>query len=66
MGKASPMTGSGFHNGLLDAEALASAIAAHDPTPAALRAYQDARLSGAGALVLSGQAWGRSFVGSHA
>jgi 2-polyprenyl-6-methoxyphenol hydroxylase-like FAD-dependent oxidoreductase len=62
---ASPMTGSGFHNALLDAEALASAIAAHGPTPAALHAYQDARLEDARALVLSGQTWGRSYVRSQ-
>jgi 2-polyprenyl-6-methoxyphenol hydroxylase-like FAD-dependent oxidoreductase len=62
---ASPMTGSGFHNALLDAEALAGAIASHGPTPAALHAYQGARLSGARALVLSGQAWGQSYLRSQ-
>ncbi len=57
-----PMTGSGFSESLYDAEALAEAITDHGTTPAALQAYENARLRSARSLVQSGQGFSRSFA----
>jgi 2-polyprenyl-6-methoxyphenol hydroxylase-like FAD-dependent oxidoreductase len=63
---ASPMTGAGFHNALLDVAALAAGLgdgAAAD-VPAALRRYETERLGPARRLVESGMSWGRSYLSS--
>jgi 2-polyprenyl-6-methoxyphenol hydroxylase-like FAD-dependent oxidoreductase len=59
---ASPMTGAGFHNALVDAQALADLVARHGPTPAALVAYEKLRLGPSRSLVLGGRAWGQSYL----
>jgi 2-polyprenyl-6-methoxyphenol hydroxylase-like FAD-dependent oxidoreductase len=60
---ATPMTGAGFHNALLDVEVLATVLAGEGGTdgPAALRRYEERRLPQARRLVQSGMAWSRSF-----
>lgn len=57
---ASPMTGAGFENALLDVAALAGTRPTTD-IPAALRHYEQDRLPRVRGLVSSGMAWGRSF-----
>ncbi len=63
---ASPMTGAGFQNALLDVEALVTAlrsVTAPD-VPAGLDRYERERLSHAQRLVSSGMSWGRSYLRS--
>jgi 2-polyprenyl-6-methoxyphenol hydroxylase-like FAD-dependent oxidoreductase len=63
---ASPMTGAGFQNALLDVEALAAALSngTAPDVPAGLRRYEGERLSHAQRLVSSGMSWGRSYLRS--
>lgn len=56
--QASPITGAGARMGFEDALALAAALAAHADVPAALAAYEAARLEAARAVVANGQAAG--------
>jgi 2-polyprenyl-6-methoxyphenol hydroxylase-like FAD-dependent oxidoreductase len=61
---ASPMTGAGFENALLDVAALArdlASVTAGD-VPAALERYERERLARVRGLVSSGMAWGRSYL----
>jgi len=61
---ASPMTGAGFENALLDVAALAAALdggRAAD-TSRALDHYERQRLLAVRRLVSSGMAWGRSWL----
>jgi 5-methylphenazine-1-carboxylate 1-monooxygenase len=48
-----PIGSNGASQGILDADALAAALAAHDDPLAALRAYEAARLPATGAIVLA-------------
>jgi 2-polyprenyl-6-methoxyphenol hydroxylase-like FAD-dependent oxidoreductase len=59
---ASPMTGAGFENALLDAEALAAALrsATAPDAPDSLDSYERERPPQAQRLVSSGMSWGRS------
>lgn len=57
-----PMTGSGFSESLLDAEALAAALSGSDDLAAALTEYEAMRLRSARSLVQSGQGFSRSFA----
>jgi 2-polyprenyl-6-methoxyphenol hydroxylase-like FAD-dependent oxidoreductase len=59
----SPVTGAGFHNGLLDIEALIAAlhVAPDVDVVAALQAYDHQRLPLARALVSQSQAWSSAF-----
>jgi 2-polyprenyl-6-methoxyphenol hydroxylase-like FAD-dependent oxidoreductase len=61
---ASPMTGAGFVNALLDVDALAAALdgVTASGVPAALARYQRDRLEPARRLVSSGAVWGRSYL----
>jgi 2-polyprenyl-6-methoxyphenol hydroxylase-like FAD-dependent oxidoreductase len=61
---ASPMTGAGFENALLDVAALASALHGMSGAdlPAALGRYEQERLPPVRALVSSGMSWGRSYL----
>jgi 2-polyprenyl-6-methoxyphenol hydroxylase-like FAD-dependent oxidoreductase len=60
---ASPMTGAGFENALLDVAALAAAVASGGAAaPRALDRYEAERLPAARRLVSSGMAWGRSWL----
>jgi 2-polyprenyl-6-methoxyphenol hydroxylase-like FAD-dependent oxidoreductase len=61
---ATPMTGAGFENALLDVAALAADLrgAPGPDVPAALGRYQQERLPRAQALVSSGMSWGRSYL----
>ncbi len=61
---ASPMTGAGFQNALLDVAALAGSLGHPSGTdvPAALNRYEQERLPLARHLVSSGMAWGRSYL----
>jgi 2-polyprenyl-6-methoxyphenol hydroxylase-like FAD-dependent oxidoreductase len=61
---ASPMTGAGFENALLDVAALADAVDSGSAAdvPRALDRYQRERLSPVRRLVSSGMAWGRSWL----
>jgi 2-polyprenyl-6-methoxyphenol hydroxylase-like FAD-dependent oxidoreductase len=61
---ASPMTGAGFENALLDVAALADALrgASAAGVPAALGRYESERLPRVRQLVSSGMSWGRSFL----
>jgi 2-polyprenyl-6-methoxyphenol hydroxylase-like FAD-dependent oxidoreductase len=61
---ASPMTGAGFENALLDVAALARDLgsAAAGEVPAALERYERERLARVRGLVSSGMAWGRSYL----
>ena len=61
---ASPMTGAGFQNALLDVAALAAGLRGRPgaSVPAALRRYEYQRLPLARQLVSSGMSWGRSYL----
>jgi 2-polyprenyl-6-methoxyphenol hydroxylase-like FAD-dependent oxidoreductase len=61
---ASPMTGAGFENALLDVAALADDLggASGADVPAALEHYEQQRLARVRALVSSGMSWGRSYL----
>lgn len=61
---ASPMTGAGFQNALLDVAALAAGLrgAPGADVPAALGRYERERLPPARELVSSGMSWGRSYL----
>ncbi len=61
---ASPMTGAGFENALLDVAALAGGLrgASGADVPAALGRYERERLRAVRGLVSSGMAWGRSYL----
>jgi 2-polyprenyl-6-methoxyphenol hydroxylase-like FAD-dependent oxidoreductase len=63
---ASPMTGAGFQNALLDVAALAASLdrATVPDVPASLDRYERERLPDARRLVSSGMAWGRSYLRS--
>lgn len=61
----SPVTGAGLHHGLLDVQALAEALTATAPIPAAFRMFERRRLRAARSLVRSSQAWSVAFVASH-
>jgi 2-polyprenyl-6-methoxyphenol hydroxylase-like FAD-dependent oxidoreductase len=63
---ASPMTGAGFQNALLDVQALAASLdgVTAPAAPAALDRYERERLPRARHLVSSGMSWGRSYLGS--
>jgi 2-polyprenyl-6-methoxyphenol hydroxylase-like FAD-dependent oxidoreductase len=63
---ASPMTGAGFQNALLDVGALAAALGGGTgpDVPAGLERYERERLPQARRLVSSGAAWGRSYLKS--
>ncbi len=63
---ASPMTGAGFQNALLDVAALTACLASADAAgvPAALARYQHQRFPLARQLVSSGMSWGRSYLSS--
>jgi 2-polyprenyl-6-methoxyphenol hydroxylase-like FAD-dependent oxidoreductase len=65
---ASPMTGAGFQNALLDVAVLADCLrgAASADVPGALERYQQQRLPRVRQLVSSGMAWGRSYLASAA
>lgn len=63
---ASPMTGAGFQNALLDVRTLAASlngVTAAD-APAGLDRYERERLPHVRGLVSSGMAWGRSYLES--
>lgn len=62
-----PVTGAGFHNGLLDVEALAAELrnAPRGGVPQALGQYQRRRLKQARSLVAQSQQWSRAYVSSH-
>jgi 2-polyprenyl-6-methoxyphenol hydroxylase-like FAD-dependent oxidoreductase len=62
---ASPMTGAGFQNALLDVAALAACLADTASVPAGLVRYERERLSQARQLVSSGMSWGRSYLSSR-
>lgn len=59
-----PVTGAGFHNGLLDVQALTHVLrsAAWDRVPDALDEYERRRLQPARELVGESQRWSRSFA----
>jgi 2-polyprenyl-6-methoxyphenol hydroxylase-like FAD-dependent oxidoreductase len=61
---ASPMTGAGFENALLDVASLAAELdgAPGADVPAALGRYEQERLPRARGLVSSGMSWGRSYL----
>jgi 2-polyprenyl-6-methoxyphenol hydroxylase-like FAD-dependent oxidoreductase len=61
---ASPMTGAGFQNALLDVAALAGGLrgASNADVPAALGRYEQERLPLARELVSSGMSWGHSYL----
>jgi 2-polyprenyl-6-methoxyphenol hydroxylase-like FAD-dependent oxidoreductase len=61
---ASPMTGSGLRYAFLDVIALGRALDASASVEAGLREFESQRLEEDRALVLSGRAWGRSYVAS--
>jgi 2-polyprenyl-6-methoxyphenol hydroxylase-like FAD-dependent oxidoreductase len=63
---ATPMTGSGFRNALLDVAALAAGLgsASGYGVPEGLRRYESERLPSARRLVSSGMSWGRSYLSS--
>jgi len=61
---ASPMTGAGFQNALLDVAALTACLARTASVPAGLVRYERERLSQARQLVSSGMSWGRSYLSS--
>jgi 2-polyprenyl-6-methoxyphenol hydroxylase-like FAD-dependent oxidoreductase len=63
---ATPMTGAGFHNALLDVAELAQDLRGTSgaDVPAALDRYQQERLPQARDLVSSGMSWGRSYLAS--
>ena len=61
---ATPMTGAGFQNALLDVAALAAGLRGPSgaDVPAALGRYERQRLPLARQLVSSGMSWGRSYL----
>jgi 2-polyprenyl-6-methoxyphenol hydroxylase-like FAD-dependent oxidoreductase len=63
---ASPMTGAGFHNALMDVASLAACLGGTDvaSVPAGLARYARERLPLARQLVSSGMSWGRSSLSS--
>jgi 2-polyprenyl-6-methoxyphenol hydroxylase-like FAD-dependent oxidoreductase len=63
---ASPMTGAGFQNALLDVRALAAALdsVTSPNVPAGLNRYERERLPQARRVVSSGMAWGDSYLRS--
>jgi 2-polyprenyl-6-methoxyphenol hydroxylase-like FAD-dependent oxidoreductase len=63
---ASPMTGAGFQNALLDVASLAAGLGSAEAAgvPAGLARYQRERLPLARQLVSSGMSWGRSYLAS--
>lgn len=63
----SPVTGAGFHNGLLDVKALAAALRSvpRDQVQQALDQYQRRRLKQARLLVTQSQEWSKAYVSSH-
>jgi len=63
---ASPMTGAGFQNALLDVDALAASLAGvtEPDVPAGLERYERDRLPQARRLVSSGMAWGQAYLRS--
>lgn len=63
----SPVTGAGFHNGLLDIQALTLVLrnSPRSEVQPALRKYEQQRLQPARMLVSQSQQWSRSYVGSH-
>lgn len=63
----SPITGAGFHNGLLDIAELASSLrsAAPGEVQHALLHYQRQRLQPARQLVAQSQQWSRAYIASH-
>ena len=64
---ASPMTGAGFQNALMDVAALAGSLrgASGADVPAALGCYEQERLPLVRGLVSSGMAWGRSYLSAN-
>ena len=62
----SPVTGAGFHNGLLDVQALITALQTAPPgrIQQALNHYQQLRLQPARKLVTRSQRWSRTYVSS--
>jgi 2-polyprenyl-6-methoxyphenol hydroxylase-like FAD-dependent oxidoreductase len=63
----SPITGAGFHNGLLDIQALTAALREASPghVHAALGQYQQRRLRPARQLVSQSQQWSQDYVSAH-
>jgi 2-polyprenyl-6-methoxyphenol hydroxylase-like FAD-dependent oxidoreductase len=63
---ATPMTGAGFQNALLDVRALAAGLdsATGPDVPAGLENYERDRLPQARRLVSSGMAWGQTYLRS--
>lgn len=63
---ASPMTGAGFQNALLDVAALAASLRGADPAslPDGLARYERERLALARQLVSAGMSWGRAYLSS--
>jgi 2-polyprenyl-6-methoxyphenol hydroxylase-like FAD-dependent oxidoreductase len=61
---ASPMTGAGFANALLDVAALAASVGGAADIPGALDCYEKERLPAVRGLVSSGMAWGSSWLRS--
>jgi 2-polyprenyl-6-methoxyphenol hydroxylase-like FAD-dependent oxidoreductase len=63
----SPVTGAGFHNGLLDVQALTAALRAAPPgrIRPALTHYQRRRLQPARRLVTQSRQWSRTYVSSY-
>ena len=61
---ASPMTGAGFQNALLDVAALAACLDSANTAsvPAGLVRYEQERLPRARQLVSAGMSWGRSYL----
>jgi 2-polyprenyl-6-methoxyphenol hydroxylase-like FAD-dependent oxidoreductase len=57
----SPITGGGFHNGLLDVRSLLSALDETPDVTRALRRYEEDRLVPVRALVTRSRAWSQSF-----
>jgi 2-polyprenyl-6-methoxyphenol hydroxylase-like FAD-dependent oxidoreductase len=62
---ASPMTGAGFQNALLDVAALTACLDDTASVPAGLVRYERERLSQVRQLVSSGMSWGRSYLSSR-
>ncbi|HEX3966224.1 MAG TPA: FAD-dependent monooxygenase [Trebonia sp.] len=62
----SPITGAGFHNGLLDVQALTAALRTAPPgrIQQALNDYQQRRIQPARGLVAQSQQWSRTYVSS--
>jgi 2-polyprenyl-6-methoxyphenol hydroxylase-like FAD-dependent oxidoreductase len=58
----SPITGAGFHHGLLDVESLVAALDSQRPVPAALGEFERHRLPRVQALVRESQVWGEAFI----